>query len=184
MRRKGHAQRFVKHYTCKPLDRRLEDVRAGRAAQRQRNFFAFDTHGDFVLCASQRKANAFLAREQRPLRQLSEDSGQFLRVKLPVVVIALGQLLPCEKERNRSRTFAADLFKHGVVVVRADTQIAGDDFPFALFRQNAAEKSSAFLRRETLLPQWQGLRQGCRTWFYKPVFEIFKRHLAAVVLDE
>src|SRR2546429_3287841 len=33
-------------------DRGLEDVRAGRAAQRQRNFLAFDPHGDFVLCAS------------------------------------------------------------------------------------------------------------------------------------
>ena len=50
------------------LGRGFEDVRAGRAAQRQRNFFAFDTNGNFVLCASQGKANAFLTGEQRPLR--------------------------------------------------------------------------------------------------------------------
>ena len=75
MRRKRHAQRFVRHYTCKALDRRLEDVRAGRATQGQRHFFAFEAHGDFVLSAGQRKANAFLTREQRPLGQLSEDSS-------------------------------------------------------------------------------------------------------------
>ena len=85
-------------------------------------------------------------------------SGEFLRVELPVVIISLRQLLPRGNERHRSRTFAADLFKHGVVVTRADAQIAGDDFAFALFRQNAAEKSPAFLRWETLLAQRQGLR--------------------------
>ncbi len=159
-------------------------MRAGRAAQGQQDFLAFNTHGDFVLCASQRKANAFLAREQRPLRQLSQDSGELFRVELPVVIIALGQFLPGGNERHRSGTFAANLFKHGVVVARADAQIAGDDFAFARFRQNAAEKSPAFLRWKTLLAQRQGLRQGRRTRFCKPAFEIFKRHLAAVVLDQ
>lgn len=79
-----YTGKMKKSMGCKALDRRLEDARAGRAAQGQRNFFAFDTHGDFVLCASRRKANTFLTREQRPLGQFSEDSGQFLRVKLPV----------------------------------------------------------------------------------------------------
>jgi hypothetical protein len=37
-----------------------------------------------------------------------------------------------------------------MVVARADSQIAGDDFAFALLRQNASEKSTAFLRRKTL----------------------------------
>src|SRR4029077_9730760 len=107
-----------------------------------------------------------------------------LRVEPPVVIISLRQLLPRGNERHRSRTFAADLFKHGVVVARADAQIAGDDFAFAFFRQNAAEKSPAFLRWKTLLAQRQGLRQGRCTWSCKPALEIFKGHLAVVILDE
>src|SRR2546430_10414784 len=77
IRRPPRSTLFPYTTLFRSLDRGLEDVRAGRAAQGQRNFLAFDTHGDFVLCASQRKA-----RSEEHTSELQSQSNLVCRLLL------------------------------------------------------------------------------------------------------
>jgi len=69
------------------------------------------------------------------------------------------QSLASRHESDGSRAFAAYLFQHGVIIARADAEIAGNDFSLALFRQNAGEEASTLVSREAFR-----LKAGLRQW--------------------
>ena len=89
--RQLHAERFVENDALEAFHRGFQDVRARRASEWQGNLIALDAHGDFVLRAGQRKADPFLARQQRALWQFLQYRGEFLRRERPVAVVALRQ---------------------------------------------------------------------------------------------
>ena|SRR5437588_4154210 len=128
---------------------------ARRAAQRERELVAFNTHGNFVLRPGKRKANSVLACQKRTARQIPENRCEFFGREHAVAIIAFRQGPSGRDEGNGAGTFTPDLFQHGVIVVRADAKIAGDDLALTLFWQKTAKKAPAFVTFETFFPQWQ-----------------------------
>ena len=59
---------------------------------------------------------------------------------------------------------AANPLQHGVIVARADAQVAGDDLALAFLWQNPGEVPSAFLASKPLPPQRQRMGQGRGVW--------------------
>jgi len=182
--RELHAERLVEDHALETLDGRLEDVSARRAPERHGNFAAFDPHRNFVLCAGERQAYALVAREQRTLRQLSEDARQFLVRELPIVIVALRQRAARRDESDRPGAFAADPLQHRVIVARADAEITGDDLALGFFGQDAGKEGPAFFRLEAFLSERQGLRERHSAWLVQPGLRVCEQHLAAIVLDQ
>src|SRR5438309_380898 len=86
------------------------------------------------------------------------------------------------QEGHGARAFAAYALQHGVIVARADAEIARDRFALALFRQNAGKETAAFLAAEALLAQRQGMGQWDRLCPLQPALGVLKAHVAAFVL--
>ena len=183
-RRQPHAESFVEDDAVEAFDGGFEDVRAWRAAERQGNFVAFDADGDLVLRAGEREAYPFVAGQERALGKLFQDRGKFDRRERTVAVMLFGQLFACRNESNGAGALTADLLQHGVVVARADAEIACDEFALCLFGQYAAEEASALVAREALFAQGQRLRERRRAGPVQPALGIGEAHLATIVLDE
>ena len=62
-------------------------------------------HGDLVLRTAQRKAYAFLARQQRALWEFSKNRRKFLCGELAITVAPLRHGLRCRKESDGTCTF-------------------------------------------------------------------------------
>src|SRR5437660_8801630 len=60
LRSEFHAERFVENNAWEALDGRLEDMRARRTSERERDVVPLDAHGDFVLRARERQAYPFV----------------------------------------------------------------------------------------------------------------------------
>jgi hypothetical protein len=155
-----------------------------RAAERQRDILAFDADGDFVLCSCERKTYPLVARQKRAFRQFPENCRKFVWRELAIAVMLLRQFLACRQKSDGPRALAADLLQHGVIVARADAEIPGDEFAFALFGQDSAEETPTFIAREALFPQGQGLRQRRGAAFAQPALRIVEDHLVALILNE
>src|SRR5579872_3286927 len=88
------------------------------------------------------------------------------------------------QEGHGTGAFAAYALQHGVIVSRADAEIERDHFALALFRQNAAKETAAFLAAEAFLAQRQGMRQWDRPCPLHPALGILKAHVAVIVLRQ
>jgi len=183
-RSESHAVGFVENDSGEPLHGGLQNMRAWRAAQGERDGIALHAHCDLVLCTGKRKANAGLASQQRTARQFPENPRQLRRGKRSVVVVRRGQGFASGKERDSARALPADPFQHRVIVASTDAQVAGDDLALALLRQNTGEVAPAFLAREALPPQRQRVGQRRGVGPLQPALRVVKDHLAAVILDE
>ena len=150
-----HAVGFIEDDTGKSLHGGLQNVRTGRASQGERDGLALHAHGDLVLRASKRKANAGLASQKRTARQFLENPSKLVGGKRPVVVIRGRQGFARGNERDSARALPADPLQHRVIVALANAQVAGDDLPLAFLRQNTGEVPPAFLAHEALRPQRQ-----------------------------
>jgi hypothetical protein len=143
--RKGHAKSFVRHGTRKALDAGFRICVLGAPRGKETSSLSMRTATLSRAPASESRIPFSPASNGR-LGRSCRIPASFFRIELAVVICALGRLLPFRNERHCACAFASDLLQHGIVVTRPDSQIPGDDFALALFRQNAAEKSSVLPR--------------------------------------
>src|SRR5258708_32703234 len=97
---------------------------ARRASEGERDFVAFNAHGNFILRAGEREANPLLACQQRTRWQFLKDRGQLVRGEGSIAIVALRRGLPGGNKRHRSSAFSTDLLQQREIVARADAEIA------------------------------------------------------------